>query len=99
LALNSIFKRDVQASKYILEIQKSHPTSPATSTYYPRLKNMPGSNRGWGSNHARKRGWGLGKVGPYLEGSFEIEKYEKMLYTMSWRVTPGTYNVAAILFL
>jgi hypothetical protein len=43
-------------------------------------------------------GFGIGKGWAQLEGSFEIEKYEKMLYTMSWRVTPGTYNVAAILF-
>jgi hypothetical protein len=45
-----------------------------------------------------QKGLGLGKGWAQLEGSFEIEKYKKMLYTMSWRSTPGTYNVAAILF-
>jgi hypothetical protein len=40
------YLRDVQASKYILEIQKSPPTSRVRSTYYPRLKNTPAKGAG-----------------------------------------------------
>jgi hypothetical protein len=50
-----------------------------------------------GMKSCPQKGLGIGKGWAQLEGSFEIEKYEKMLYTMSWRVTPATYNVAAIL--